>query len=33
MKNSSKKNFNGKNNQDFKKNLDFGHNKKNTNRL
>ena len=33
MKNFSKKNFTGKNNKDYKKNLDFGYHKKNTNRL
>lgn len=33
MKNSSQKNFTGKNNKDYKKNSDFGYHKKNTNRL
>ena len=32
MKDSSKKKFLGKNNKDYRKNPDFGHNKKNTNR-
>jgi len=31
MKNTSKKNFTGKNNKDYKKNSDFGYHKKNTN--
>ena len=33
MKNSSQKNFTGKNNNHYKKNSDFGYHKKNTNRL
>ena len=33
MKNSSQKNFTGKNNKENKKNSDFGYHKKNTNRL
>ena len=33
MKNSSKKKFPEKNNNDYKKNSDFGHSSKNTNRL
>ena len=32
MKNSSKKNFSGKNNKEYKKNSDFGYHSKNTNR-
>ena len=32
MKNSSKKNFSGKNNKEYKKNSDFGYYSKNTNR-
>jgi len=33
MKNTSQKNFTGKNNKDYKKNSDFDYHKKNTNRL
>ena len=32
MKNSSNKNFRGKNDKEYKKNSDFGHYSKNTNR-
>ena len=32
MKNSSKKNYSGKNNKEYKKNSDFGYHSKNTNR-